>query len=318
MALGAGVAMQDLNRLVTLTAVAETGSISRAASRLGYTPPALSQQLAKLEREVGLPLLVRHRRGVRLTPAGEVLLSHAQRILGEVDKAKEALSELAGLAGGRVRIASFGSGGSQVLPPVLAEFGNAHPAVQLTLHEMEPPAALATLVDGGADFVLVHDYQHGPRLAVPATVECEIVAVEEIVLVGASGHELASTQTPLRWPDLAGRHLIASPMGVADRVALEALFRDLGLAAPSVVFETSNYWTSMALASAGAAVALIPRALAELSPFPLSIRALAAPGFHRKLGIAWRSRESSAGVHALRAAVRRAFAADGPPAPPPR
>jgi DNA-binding transcriptional LysR family regulator len=306
--------MQDINRLVTLIAVAETGSISRAAARLGYTPPALSQQLAKLEREVGVPLLVRHRRGVRLTPAGEVLLSHAHRILSEVDRARDALSEMAGLSGGRVRIASFGSGGSHLLPPVLAEFGTAHPAVQLTLHEMEPPAALATLVDGGADFVLVHDYQYGPRLVVPATVACEIVAVEEMVLIGAPGHELTKQGASLRWTELVGRHLISSPAGVADRTALEALFRERSLAAPSVAYETSNYWTSMALASVGVAVALVPRQLAELSPFPLSIRPLAAPGFHRKLGIAWRARETSAGVHALRAAFRRAFGAHEAPA----
>ncbi len=91
--------MYDPTRLAALVAVAEAGSITRAAARLGYTAPALSQQLAKLEREAGTALLVRHHRGARLTAAGELLLVRARRVLDELDQARHELSRLAGLSG---------------------------------------------------------------------------------------------------------------------------------------------------------------------------------------------------------------------------
>ncbi len=95
--------MYDPTRLAALVAVAEAGSITRAAARLGYTAPALSQQLAKLEREAGAALLVRHHRGARLTAAGELLAGRARRILDELDQARHELARLAGLSGGRLR-----------------------------------------------------------------------------------------------------------------------------------------------------------------------------------------------------------------------
>ena len=85
--------MYDLTRLATLVAVSETGSINQAAARLGYTPPAVSQQLTKLEREVGMPLLVRSRRGVELTAAGQTLVEYARRIMETLDEARAALRE---------------------------------------------------------------------------------------------------------------------------------------------------------------------------------------------------------------------------------
>src|SRR3954471_21070648 len=129
--------MYDSTRLAALVAVAEAGSITRAAARLGYTAPALSQQLAKLEREAGSELLVRTHRGARLTAAGEVLVTHARRALDEMDRARLELSQLRGLSGGRLRIGTFTTAGIHLLPPVLTAFRREHPEVELRVAEYE-------------------------------------------------------------------------------------------------------------------------------------------------------------------------------------
>src|SRR6478609_6556354 len=123
--------MYDPTRLAALVAVAEAGSITRAAERLGYTPPALSQQVAKLEREAGATLLVRSHRGTRLTDAGELLVVRARRVLDEMELARHELAGLTGLSGGTLRLGTFQTAGTHLLPPVLSAFRRAHPDVAL-------------------------------------------------------------------------------------------------------------------------------------------------------------------------------------------
>lgn len=158
--------MYDPTRLAALVAVAEAGSITRAAARLGYTAPALSQQLAKLEREAGATLLVRHHRGARLTAAGELLAGRARRVLDELDQARHELAQLAGLSGGRLRVGTFTTAGIHLLPPVLSAFRRAHPEVELAVADHEPPAGIAAVVAGEVDLALTHAYEPaaaGPR-----------------------------------------------------------------------------------------------------------------------------------------------------------
>ncbi|MEU7673123.1 LysR family transcriptional regulator, partial [Streptomyces huasconensis] len=140
--------MYDPTRLAALIAVSEAGSITRAAERLGYTVPALSQQLAKLEREAGAALLVRHHRGARLTGAGELLAGHARRVLDEMERARHELARLAGLSGGRLRLGTFQTAGIHLLPPVLSAFRRAHPKVGLTVTDREPPTGVAAVAEG--------------------------------------------------------------------------------------------------------------------------------------------------------------------------
>lgn len=130
--------MYDPTRLAALVAVAEAGSITRAAERLGYTPPALSQQVAKLEREAGATLLVRSHRGTRLTDAGELLVVRARRVLDEMELARHELAGLTGLSGGTLRLGTFQTAGTHLLPPVLSAFRRAHPDVALAVADYEP------------------------------------------------------------------------------------------------------------------------------------------------------------------------------------
>src|ERR1700757_401314 len=130
--------MLHVGRLRVLKEVAYRGSLSSAAEALSYTQSAISQQIAALEAEAGMTLLERHPRGVSLTAAGQTLVGHAEGILARLDAAEEALGGIAGLRGGKLRMASFPTAGATLMPRAIAEFRKAHPAVQLSLEEGEP------------------------------------------------------------------------------------------------------------------------------------------------------------------------------------
>src|SRR5687767_4438256 len=152
--------MLDVRRLRVLREVAQQGSFSAAGEELGYTQSAVSQQIAALEREAGTILVERNARGVRLTDAGRALVEHAEGILARLAAAEDELEALAGLKGGRLRLASFPSAGATLLPLAIAEFSRRHPAVELSLVEAEPEEAIPQLKAGELDLALIFEYSH--------------------------------------------------------------------------------------------------------------------------------------------------------------
>src|ERR1700731_768561 len=130
--------MLNVGRLRVLKEVAYRGSLSAAAEALSYSQSAVSQQIAALEAETGMTLLERHPRGVSLTAAGQTLVGHAEGILARLASAGEALSAIAGLRGGRLRMASFPTAGATLMPLAIATFRGRYPDVELTLAEGEP------------------------------------------------------------------------------------------------------------------------------------------------------------------------------------
>jgi DNA-binding transcriptional LysR family regulator len=232
--------MYDPTRLAALVAVAEAGSITRAAERLGYTPPALSQQLAKLEREAGSALLVRHHRGARLTAAGELLVARARRVLDELEQARHELARLACLSGGVLRLGTFQTAGIHLLPPVLSAFRRAHPDVELSVADYEPPKGVTAVAAGEVDLTLTHTYEPADALALPASVRMEPVLIEELVLVTAPGHALADGASRLPLTELAGQPLISMAPEHPSRQGVEAVLARAG-ASPSVLVATPGY-----------------------------------------------------------------------------
>src|SRR5919205_1953128 len=146
--------MLDVRRLRVLREVAAQGSFSAAAESLSYTQSAVSQQIAALEREAGTKLVERNARGVRLTDAGRALVEHADAILARLADAEAELEAIAGLRGGRLRLAAFPSAGAAINPQAIACFRENHPAVELTLEPAEPEPSIAKLRSGDADVVL--------------------------------------------------------------------------------------------------------------------------------------------------------------------
>ncbi|MFF2900912.1 LysR family transcriptional regulator [Streptomyces sp. NPDC057966] len=302
--------MYDPTRLAALVAVAEAGSITRAAARLGYTAPALSQQLAKLEREAGAALLVRHHRGARLTAAGELLAERARRILDEMDQARHELARLSGLSGGRLRVGTFTTAGVHLLPPVLSAFRRAHPDVELAVTEYEPPRGVAAVAAGEVDLALTHVYEPAAATPWPAGVFAEPLLVEELVLITAVGQMLAEGSGRLPVTELAGRPLISSAPTHPPRRGVEQALAEAG-ATPAVICESPGYALVCALVSAGIGVAVVPEMVAAMSPTPLSVRRLDPASFRRTISVVHRGDRASAAAATLRALLRSGFGRAG-------
>src|SRR5919202_1734548 len=149
--------MLDVRRMRVLREVAAQRSFSAAAEKLGYTQSAVSQQIAALEREAGSTLIERNSRGIRLTDAGEALVRHADKILARLAEAEAELEAIAGLRGGRLRLATFPTAGATLVPHAVREFNHRHPAVELTLTEADPHESLPLLKAGELDLILVED-----------------------------------------------------------------------------------------------------------------------------------------------------------------
>src|SRR4051812_48674962 len=160
--------MLDVRRMKVLKEVAAQGSFSAAAEALSFTQSAVSQQVAALERESGAKLVERRARGIRLTPAGEALVSHADAILARLDDAEQELAAIAGLKGGRVRVASFQSAGATLVPKALGEFHRRHADVELSASTAELTEARDLLRAGGHARGDVHGFRGPPPPHPPA------------------------------------------------------------------------------------------------------------------------------------------------------
>src|SRR3954467_15666000 len=155
--------MLDVRRMRVLREVARCGSFSAAAEALSFTQSAVSQQIAALERETGATLVERSVRGIRLTDAGRALVRHTDAILGRLAEAEAELEAIAGLRGGRLRMASFEPAGAPLMPLAIATFRERHPAVELSLSLAEPDDSVPKLKSGELEIVLALDPQRPPR-----------------------------------------------------------------------------------------------------------------------------------------------------------
>src|ERR671910_498542 len=151
--------MLDVKQLRVLKTVAEQGSFSAAADALSYTQPAVSQQIAALEKRAGATLVDRGSRGVRLTDAGRALVEHADAVIARLAAAEAELEAIAGVRGGRVRLSSFATAGASLLPPAVALFKQRHPDVELSFVEKEPEDAVQMLRSAELEVAIVFEYR---------------------------------------------------------------------------------------------------------------------------------------------------------------
>src|SRR3954447_14802953 len=155
--------MYDVRRLRLLRELAARGTVTAVAEALAYTPSAVSQALAQLERDAGVPLLERAGRGVRLTEAGRRLAAHADAIMARMDAAEADLAGLSGRAAGRLRVACFQTAAGALVLPALLALKARHPGVEPELVDTEAEAALPGLRLGEYDLVVAEEYDHAPR-----------------------------------------------------------------------------------------------------------------------------------------------------------
>ncbi|OON74246.1 LysR family transcriptional regulator [Streptomyces tsukubensis] len=284
--------MIEARHLRVLRAVAATGSFSAAARELGCTQPAVSQQMKALEGSVGTPLLIRTGREMRLTQAGEALTRHASGILAGLTAAEEEVAAIAGLRAGRVRLVSFPSGSSSLVPAALAALRSAHPGTRVSLEEAEPPRSVEMLREGDCDVALAFRYERpGGRAVTQDPVRGEDqedwddlvvrpLLADRLVGLVPEGHRLDKSDAAVGIAELAEEPWIAGCPRC--RRQLVEVCESAGFV-PRIDFATDDYPAVLGLVAAGLGVAVLPE-LALESVRPKGVRAVTVePAVHREI-----------------------------------
>jgi DNA-binding transcriptional LysR family regulator len=309
--------MLDLHRLRLLHELHARGTIAAVADALQFTPSAVSQQLAVLEREAGLPLLERAGRGVRLTDAALVLVRHADGLLERAELAQAELAAAAGKVAGRGRIASFQSAAFHLVVPAMQALAREAPDLRCELVEAEPEQSLPALALGDLDLVVADEWQHQP-LARPASVAREDLWRDPVHIVLPKDHPAAQRHrdaVPLA--ELAGEAWTTGHPETGWEEMTERTCRELGGFDPDIRHRTNDSVTSLALVAGGQAVTLLPT-LPKPDKHPGTVvRAMSEGSVYRTIFAATRAADAGRpSVQALLAAVRAAAANLGWPAPP--
>lgn len=294
--------MLNLGRLRIFCEVVSRGSFSAAAEALAYTQSAVSQSVARLEAETGATLLVRDRRGVRATAAGETLMTHADHIFASVDAAEAELASVLGIRSGRLRVASFPSAGATLMPLAVARFRQAHPNVAITLAEGEPEHIGPRLRTGEFDLALLFEFP-GVR-ARPATGLRSVTLLQDPMHVALPAEHPLVRKPALALADLRDQHWVqtSASSSCARHVVRSCLAAGFE---PYVAFESDDYDTVQGLVAAGVGVALIPRlALTRIHP-GIVVRALAPQSPARTVTMATMSGPGVAPAAASMIAVLR-------------
>jgi DNA-binding transcriptional LysR family regulator len=267
--------MLDVRRLKVLREVARCGSFSAAAEALSFTQPAISRQIAALELEAGTQLVDRRARGVRLTPAGELLLEHADVILDRLATAENQLEALAGLAGGRLRLGTFGTANATLIPLAIRAFAAQYPAVELRLVEGWSAALVGRMLAGEVDLaVLATDPEE-------EEIELEPLMDDRLFVALAADHPLAA-QPELCMADLREETWIE---GGASSGRLIDAARAAGFE-PRIGFEAGNWLGKQGLVAAAVGVTLIPSVALATVREDVVLRSLGPDGPVRTLYLA--------------------------------
>jgi molybdate transport repressor ModE-like protein len=281
--------MLDVKRLTILREVSRRGSFSAAAEELYLSQSAVSQQIANLEREVGMRLLDRTREGPKLTDAGSVLVAHAEAAIARLAEAERELAAIAGLAGGELRLASFPSASATVLTEAVSTFHSRHPDVRLAVSDAEPEVSLPRLRGGELDLALSFDY---PSVAAPEERDLErtLLLTESMYVALPRRHPLAKRDVvPLAelrdtvWlsgscPSSCGEAVI----GACRRAGFE----------PRVGFESDDYHVMQGFIAAGLGVTLLPDLALPTLRSELVVRPTDPPAPTRRVWAVTRSEQA--------------------------
>jgi DNA-binding transcriptional LysR family regulator len=250
--------MLDLRRFEIFRRVAALRSFSSAALELSYTQSSVSEAVATLERELGVTLLDRSSRPVRLTPAGEVVLAHAEALTAQAAAIETDLVALTSGDVGRLRLAGFYTAWSTFLPAAVADFTGARPRVQLELEQLDPPAALRQLRAGDLDLAVVYRFEPGDPADDPeARLSGTYLAHDPYALAVPTASPLARKRR-LRVADLAEARWCSAPLGSPQALLLQQFCREHGGYEPRLEYRTDDVAMAQPLIAAGLAVALLP------------------------------------------------------------
>jgi DNA-binding transcriptional LysR family regulator len=250
--------MLDLQRLRVFKAVARRRSFSAAALELSYTQSSVSEAVATLERELGVTLLDRSSRPVGLTPAGEVVVAHAEALLGQAEAVESDLVALTRGDAGRLRLAGFYTAWSTFLPDAIADFTRSRPGVRLELEQLDPPAALRRLRAGEIDLAVIYRFEAGdPADDADSRLISTHLAHDPYALAVPANSRLAR-KGRLKLTDLAEASWCTAPPGSSATLLLQQFCREHGGFEPRLDYPTEDVAMAQPLIAAGLAVALLP------------------------------------------------------------
>jgi LysR family transcriptional regulator, transcription activator of glutamate synthase operon len=273
----------ELRQLRYLVALAEERHFTRAAAREHIAQPALSQQIRRLEQEVGLALVERTTRRVAMTEAGEVLLARARRILAEVDAANDELQSLSGVQTGHVIVGTIHTMGPIDLSVALGVFHQRHPGVELTVRDQssEELAEMLRVDELDLAFLSVTERIESHGLGLHQLVS------EELVAIVPHGHALGHRRR-VRMAELADQRFITYREGARLRELLESAGHEAGFE-PRVALESNESDLIRRLVARGLGIAILPRSDAARAGPELSVLALVEPALRRDITLAWRA-----------------------------
>jgi DNA-binding transcriptional LysR family regulator len=299
--------MLNLERLRTLDALARHGSVSGAAEGLHITTSAVSQQMSKLEREIGQQLLAKNGRGVRLTDAGRLLADHAARIISQVELAQSDLEAQRGQVVGELRLAAFPTAARGLFPAAITGLRSAHPGLRISSREMEPEAAVLAVLRGDHDLAVVLDWYNKPLPTPDGLVKASILDDTADVAMPATHRHAHRSEVDLE--DFADDDWVTwGESEFCDEWLMHTL-RSKGIE-PRVAHRAEEHSTQLALVGAGLGVCVAPRL--GRGPVPEGVRTVPVrQSVSRHVYAVWRAdadRRPSirAAVEALKAAAEQA------------
>jgi DNA-binding transcriptional LysR family regulator len=264
--------MLDVRRLRVLHAVSAYGSVTAAAAALGYSAPAVSQQLAALEREVGMRLTERAGRGLELTAAALILVGHTDALLARLETAESDLAALRDQVAGRVSLTAFPSAAASFVCAAWAALAGSAPQVRLDLTEMEPEESLPAVLRGEADVAVAHEYDLLPRPLDPLFERRELLSDPVLVAVPADHPLVAGAAVPLSaggaavpLSALAGLPFLAPRDTTSCAEMIQRACARAGFV-PRVVARATDFGVLLSLVAAGAGVTLVPELAASRLP----------------------------------------------------
>jgi DNA-binding transcriptional LysR family regulator len=246
----------DVRKLLLLRQLQARGTVAAVAEALAYTPSAVSQALAQLQREAGVPLTERVGRRLQLTEAGERLAAHADALLARLEAAEAELQQEAGVVAGRVRLAALQTPLLSLAPPALAALRARHPDLRVELLEAEPEESLPAVALGELDVAVAEEYDHAPRRLAAGLVREELLR-DRVVLALPAAHPLARDGAPVPLSALAAERWAAPRLETGFAAMLASACREAGFE-PDVPFRANDVQIISRLVAAGHAVALLP------------------------------------------------------------
>lgn len=294
----------DLHRLRLLRELAERGTLGAVAAALGFSPSAVSQQLAVLEKETGALLFEKAGRGVRLTDAGRLLAAHAELLLTAAERAAADLAALGGQVRGTVRAGGLQSVARRLLVPAVAQLMQQHPQVRVEISEIELEQGLPGLRTGSIDLIISDEYDGHPRPR-PVGLRHRVLLAEPLKLVLPPEHELARDQSPVRLAALKDEKWVTSTEGTGHHAMVVGTCRSLGGFDPDIRHHCGDAEIQFALVRTTGAVALLPALTLPAADPSLAIRDIAETTLRRRLTMVTREGPESPALAALAGAVRQ-------------